>query len=164
MWAHSPLFQGWGPPPPQLNGASVLALHLNHCCLVFVLYFSFRLSRVSCVWTPKRAKSVCFSSSFIVFVFPRLDGPLRWLSTSISWYSYVPGVFTTRRLFHLLRTPFFSLSHLVEATIRGHIAGSSPLSPPRFVPRIFIAIRLQLFLPSTARVGLSLPRLGALGS
>ena len=47
---------------------------------------------------------------------------------------------------------------------RSHIAGSSPPSPLRYVPCIFIARRLQPFRSST-RVGLRLlPTLGALGS
>ena len=55
----------------------------------------------------------------------------------------------------ILSLPFFSLSLLVVTQIRGHITGHSPPSPPRFVPCIFIARRLQLFLPSSTRVELS---------
>ena len=35
VWAHSPLFQGWPPPLLQLDGASVLVLHLDRR-LVFI--------------------------------------------------------------------------------------------------------------------------------
>ena len=61
----------------------------------------------------------------------------------------------------LLSSPFYSLSLLliVVTQIRSHIAGSSPPSPVRFVPCIFIARRFQLFLPSSTRVELSLPTL-----
>ena len=65
---------------------------------------------------------------------------------------------------HLLSSPFFSLSLLVVTQIRGHIAGSSPSSPLRFVPFIFIARRLQPFFPSSTRVELRLPTLDALSS
>ena len=66
--------------------------------------------------------------------------------------------------FSLLSSPFYALSLLVATQIRGHIAGSSPPSPLRFVPSIFIARRFQLFLPSSTRVELCLPTLGALSS
>ena len=46
---------------------------------------------------------------------------------------------------HLLSSPFFSLSLLVVKQIRGHIAGPSPPSPPRFVPGIFNARKVQFF-------------------
>ena len=64
----------------------------------------------------------------------------------------------------LLISPFYSLSLLVVTQIRGHIAGSSPPYPLRFVPCIFIARRFQLFLPSSTRVELGLPTPGALSS
>ena len=48
--------------------------------------------------------------------------------------------------------PFFSLSFLVVAQIRGHKAGSSPASPQQFLPCTFIATRLQPFLSSTTRI------------
>ena len=54
---------------------------------------------------------------------------------------------------HLLYSHSFSLSLLVVTQIRGHNAGYSP-SPLRFVPCIFIAGRLQPFLPSPTRVDL----------
>ena len=60
--------------------------------------------------------------------------------------------------------PPFSLSLLVVPQIWGHIAGSSPPSPLRFKPFIFIARRLQPFPPSSTRVELCLPTLGALSS
>ena len=65
---------------------------------------------------------------------------------------------------HVLSSPFFPLSLLVVTQIRGHIdiAGSSLPSPQRFVPCIIIAARLQLFLPSSTRIALCLPTLGAL--
>ena len=62
-------------------------------------------------------------------------------------------------LFHLF-IPFivfallFSLSLLVVSQIRGPMAGSSPPSPLRFVPCIFIARRFQLFLLSSTCVEL----------
>ena len=40
----------------------------------------------------------------------------------------------------------------VVTQIRGHIAGSGPPSRLQFVPCIFIATRLQQFLPSSTRV------------
>ena len=49
---------------------------------------------------------------------------------------------------------FLSLSILVLTLIRCHIAGSSPPSPLRLVPCIFIGRRLQHFLPSSASVKL----------
>ena len=58
--------------------------------------------------------------------------------------------------------PSFSLSLLVVTQIRCHIAGSSPSSRLRFVPCIFIARRVQPLLPSSPRVELRLPTLGAL--
>ena len=61
---------------------------------------------------------------------------------------------------HLLSSPFFSLPPVVVATqIRGHIAGSSPPSPLRFMPCIFVARRLQPFLPLSTRVELRVPSL-----
>ena len=49
---------------------------------------------------------------------------------------------------HLLSLPLFSLSLLVVTQIRGHIlVGSSPPLPLRLVAFIFIARRLQPFLP-----------------
>ena len=65
---------------------------------------------------------------------------------------------------HLLFRPSVSLSLLVVTQIRGHIAGYYPPSPLQFVPCIFIARIFQLFLPSSIRVELSLPTLGALSS
>ena len=52
---------------------------------------------------------------------------------------------------------FLSLVLIVLTQIRGDIAGSSPPSPLRFVPCIFIARRLQPLLPSSTHVGLRLP-------
>ena len=49
---------------------------------------------------------------------------------------------------------FLSPSYTVVTQIRGHIAGSSPPLPLRFVPCIFIARRSQLFVPSSTRVEL----------
>ena len=56
----------------------------------------------------------------------------------------------------LLISPFYSLSLLVVTQIRGHIAGSSPPYPLRFVPCISIARRLQPFLAPSTRVELML--------
>ena len=42
-----------------------------------------------------------------------------------------------------------------NSQIQGHVAGSSPPSPVRFVPSIFTARRLELFLPSSTRVELN---------
>ena len=53
---------------------------------------------------------------------------------------------------NLLCSPFFSLSLLGVTQIRGHKAGSSPPSPLRFDPCIFIAKIVNLFLPSSTRV------------
>ena len=47
---------------------------------------------------------------------------------------------------------------------KNHIAGSSPPSPVRFVPCILIAGLPQPFLPSSSRVELHIPTLGALSS
>ena len=55
----------------------------------------------------------------------------------------------------------FLLSLPPSRQIRGRIAGSSPPSALWFVPCIFIARRFQLFLPSSTRVELRLPTLGA---
>ena len=43
---------------------------------------------------------------------------------------------------HLLSSPFFSLSSLVETQMRGYTAGSSPPTLLRFVPCMFGAKRL----------------------
>ena len=52
---------------------------------------------------------------------------------------------------------FFPSNLLSSLTqIRGHMTGSSPPSPPRFVRYILIARRLPLFLPSSTRVELCL--------
>ena len=66
---------------------------------------------------------------------------------------------------YCLRPSFLSPSYqgiifIVVIQIQGHIAGSSP-SRQRFA--FFIARRFQLFLPSSTRVELCLPTLGALG-
>ena len=59
----------------------------------------------------------------------------------------------------------FSLPLIIVVTqIRGHIAGSCSPYPLLFVPCIFIAIRFQLFLPSSTRVELCFPTVGALNS
>ena len=63
---------------------------------------------------------------------------------------------------HLLYSPYCSLSLVAVTQIRGHIAGSYPPSPLRIMPLIFIAKILQPFLPSSTRVELRLPTLGAL--
>ena len=52
----------------------------------------------------------------------------------------------------LIISALLFLSLLVVTQTRGHIADSSPPSPLRFVPRIFVARRLQRFLPSSTRV------------
>ena len=67
---------------------------------------------------------------------------------------------------YCLRPSFLSPSYqgiilIVVIQIQGHIAGSSP-SRQRFA--FFIARRFQLFLPSSTRVELCLPTLGALGN
>ena len=64
---------------------------------------------------------------------------------------------------HLFR-PSFSPSILVVTQIRGHIAGSPPPYPLRFVPCIIIARRCQPFLSSLTRVELRLPTLGVRSS
>ena len=56
---------------------------------------------------------------------------------------------------------FLSLLLMVVPQIRGHIARSSPSSPLRFGLCIFIARRLQTFLPWSTRVELGLLTLGA---
>ena len=55
---------------------------------------------------------------------------------------------------HLSSPLFLSSSVLVATQIRGHIASSSPPSPPRYryVPCILVARRIQHFLPSSTRV------------
>ena len=58
----------------------------------------------------------------------------------------------------------FFLFLLVVTLMQGHIAGSSPPSPLRFVPCICIARRFKVFLPSSTRVELCLPTLRALSS
>ena len=67
---------------------------------------------------------------------------------------FVVFVFFCHPVYYL--HPFFLAPSLVATQIRGHIAGSFPPSPPRFVPCIFIARRFQLFLPSSTRVELRL--------
>ena len=64
------------------------------------------------------------------------------------------------------RTIILSRSLQVAAEIRGHIAGSPPPSPIRTVRAyIFIARRIQHFLPSSTRLEMYLPTLlGALSS
>ena len=70
-------------------------------------------------------------------------------------------------LYFVFSIPFIAfacLSLLVVTQIWGHIAGSPPPSPLRFVPCIFVARGRQPFLPSSTRVELRLPTLGALSS
>ena len=76
----------------------------------------------------------------------------------------------------LLQLFFFCFfSHLVFLTLLFSLPPSHnsdpgsqqallPPCPLRFVPRIFIARRFQLFLPSSTRVELCLPTLGAVSS
>ena len=44
---------------------------------------------------------------------------------------------------HPLSSPFFPFSLLVVTQIRGHVAGSSPSFPRRFVPCIYIAYNIS---------------------
>ena len=67
-------------------------------------------------------------------------------------------LFSISSIFALL----FSLQ--VVTQIRGHIAGSSSSSPIRFVPCIIIAKIFRFFSPSSTRVELYLPTVGALRS
>ena len=57
---------------------------------------------------------------------------------------------------HLFSSPFLLLLPrtylLVVTQTRGYMVGSSTPSPPRHVPCIFIATRLQHFVPSSASV------------
>ena len=73
---HTPLFfEGWAPPLPQLDGASVLVLHLDRG-LVFVLDFGFCLSGVSCFELLLYSTPSSFSPIwFLGFGFLRLYGP-----------------------------------------------------------------------------------------
>ena len=66
---------------------------------------------------------------------------------------------------HLLSSPFYSLSLPVVTQIRGHIACSFLPLTTTVRALHFIAKRFQLFfLPSSTRVELYLPTLGALSS
>ena len=111
-------------------------------------------------WLEKKAAFSCWS---ILIRATRKEN--RHVSTSDSTsYKYC---YTSLFVFYpisYLRPSFYSLSLLVVTQIRGHIAGSSPPSPLRFVPRIFIAKIFQLFLPSSTRVELCLPTLRALSN
>ena len=66
---------------------------------------------------------------------------------------------------HLLSSPFYSLSLLVVTQIRGQIAGYSPPLPTKVRALHFFFTKIfRLFLPSSTRVELCLPTLGALSS
>ena len=74
---------------------------------------------------------------------------------AIRLYIYFPS--------HLLCLSFFfSLPPSRISDPESHSRLFFPPSPQRFVPCIFIARESQLFLPSSTRVELSLPTLGAL--
>ena len=81
-----------------------------------------------------------------------------------TWY---PSLFYLLILF-IMFALLLPSSLLVVTQIRGHIAGSSPPSPPRLVPftffSLFLAGRLLPFLPSSTRVELRLPTLYALSA
>ena len=64
---------------------------------------------------------------------------------------------------HLLSSPFYSLSPLVVTQIRGHIAGSFPPLPTTVRALQFYREEISA-LPSSTRVALCLPTLGALSS
>ena len=89
----------------------------------------------------------------------KLDEQMPW-PREVSFF--FPFSFAVHPIYYLHL--YFSLSFLVVAQIRGHIAGSSPPFPLRFVPCIFIARTFQLFLLSSTRVELCLPTLGTLSS
>ena len=59
---------------------------------------------------------------------------------------------------HLLSSPL-SCSLLVVTKIQSHMVGSTPPSPLRYAPCIFIARIIQNFLPSPTRVDLCPPTL-----
>ena len=68
---------------------------------------------------------------------------------------------------HLLSSPLYSLPPSRNSDPGSHSIRSRLFPPPyplRFVPCIFIGKRFQLFLPSSTRVELCLPTLGALSS
>ena len=81
---------------------------------------------------------------------------VEWISSKV-WFQPFPKFGTICAGVHytfffpsrLISAPFFSLYLLVVTQIRGHIAGSPPPYPLRFVPCTFIARRLQPFLPSS---------------
>ena len=82
----------------------------------------------------------------------------------LSFFLYLPGIYSFHPLLIIFALLFYSLSLLVVTQIRGHIAGSSPPTPLRFVPCIFIGRRFQLFLPSSTRIDLCLPTPGVLSA
>ena len=63
VWAHALLFSGLGSLPPQLDGAPVLVLHLDHWIL-FVLDFSFCHAYLPFVLHPR------FSRKELSLLFP----------------------------------------------------------------------------------------------
>ena len=89
--ARSTLVQGWAPPLalPQLDCASVLPPHLDHCLLCFVFDICFCVSGDCCIWAPSYLYfppkhqglidfQVSFLGSAIRCCFPRLYGPKLW--------------------------------------------------------------------------------------
>ena len=71
-----------------------------------------------------------------------------WASYIYLCVDYCLGILSS----YLLSSAFLSLSLPFGTQIRGHIGGSSPPSPLRFVPCVFIARRRQPFLTSLTRV------------
>ena len=67
-------------------------------------------------------------------------------------------------LFFFALPPIVTTSYSRNSDLGSHSSLSFPPSHKRLVPCIFIARRFQLFLPSSTRVGLCLPTLGALSS
>ena len=84
----------------------------------------------------------------------RRHGIVSWHHDVMSWgdWDIRPDTLFSFFFFHPIYyiCPSF-LSLLVVTQIRGHIAGSSPPSPVRFVPCFVLARRFQLFLPSLTR-------------
>ena len=95
-------------------------------------------------FTARRFQLSIPSSTQVELCLPTLGGLSSCLFFFIFFFFFHP--------IYYLRPSVLSL--LVATQIWGHITGSSPPYQLRFVPCIFIARRIQPFLPSSTRVGL----------
>ena len=93
-------------------------------CFCFILFPVRRFN----VYT---ARAKCYTSIF---------------SWSVLCYSYTSSKYTSTYFFKL-SAPFYSISLLVVTQIRGHIAGSCPPYPLRFLPCILYPVKISALSP-----------------